>query len=575
MPIKYSPVLEDYLSAFENSQDPFLFYYSFDEKGTTLRTVLTRGEFWSLAKKAASVIQENCNEGDCFALCFGANQHCDPVFRLAATMTGTIPVTTNWQADDIERIFFKIQMTESKLVLTDSRFRPEHLSLITKQFRRISLFHVDDLAEQPEVPEDAFSSDLNPEFTRIIVFTSGTTGQPKGVQLPYRSFQTNRATFEQFLEIEPADKFAVLIVNPMHHANSTAITDWAMRRPGSHIHLVEKYSAEYWRILSHVAAQNYERLVAPTVSRHFDFLENLDHQNRLPVELETLKAAMKRTEFLIGSAPVGPTTIKRLQHYSGGIPHVRFGSTETCLQVIGIPRHLPKKIRLEAFQRGWGHTVSGETQPGYYIGRPHHPHTEAHIVRSITPGHNGYMEACDLGESGYLITRGKNVMSGYVRDLEETRKVFHEGWYTGLKDICFALKNSQDGELDYYWVSRESTLLIRGGTNYAYDQINSELIRFVCTHYQLPQDSFDIAVVGLKVDSEHEDSCCVTIEMKNEQGRGKMVEVKETFKKEAGIHVSKGAKPDYLRFAQIPRNFKGAILVKQLAAEFRQWLGLE
>ena len=39
--------------------------------------------------------------------------------------------------------------------------------------------------------------------------------------------------------------------------------------------------------------------------------------------------------MLLGSAPVGPTTVERLQKYTGKLPVVRFGSTETCLQVSG------------------------------------------------------------------------------------------------------------------------------------------------------------------------------------------------------------------------------------------------
>lgn len=576
MSTKYSSALSDYLPAFENSSEPLLFYYSLDKDKTVLANELTRGQFWSLAKKAGSVIRKSCcKRGDCFAHCFGANHYYDLLLRLAATMTGTIPVTINWQADTIDQIFYKIELTECKLVVTDSHFNTEHRDSIKNRFPTLPISHVDHFGRHEDIREDEFAHDIDPEFTRIIVFTSGTTGQPKGVQLPYRAYQTNRSTFEQFLEINPEDRFAVLVVNPLHHANSTALTDWAMRRPGSQIHLIERYSSDYWKILTDVVLRDYDRIVAPTVSRHFDFLENLDAQNNLPIELEGLKGAMEKTDFLIGSAPVGPTTIKRVQHYAGRIPNVRFGSTETCLQVIGIPRHLSEEIKLRLFQKGWNHQVKGEAYPGYFIGRPHPPYTEARIVKSITPDDKGYMKDCEMSQPGYLITRGGNLMSGYVRDEEETRKVFHDGWYTGLKDICFVLMNEEDGEKDYYWVSRESTLLIRGGVNYSYDQINSELMDFVSNQYGLTRDSFDIAVVGLKVDSEHEDSCCVAFEMRDEQARNKMEEIEKTFKDRAKQHVSKGARPDYVLFGQIPRNFKGSVLVKELTAQFKQKLGLK
>jgi hypothetical protein len=62
------------------------------------------------------------------------------------------------------------------------------------------------------------------------------------------------------------------------------------------------------------------------------------------------------------------------QKYLGRLPTVRFGSTETCLQVMGIPLALPTDAQLEAFKKGW----EAPDQPGFYIGRPHPPFTEVH-----------------------------------------------------------------------------------------------------------------------------------------------------------------------------------------------------
>ena len=70
-------------------------------------------------------------------------------------------------------------------------------------------------------------------------------------------------------------------------------------------------------------------------------------------------------------------------------------------------------------------------------------------------------------------------MSGYINDPDGTKKVLRNDWYIGFKDICFSLKNETDGELDFFWVGRDSAMLIRGGANYAYDQMNSELKHFV------------------------------------------------------------------------------------------------
>ena len=545
-----------------------------------LQTAVSRGEFLSLAKRAAALIQASpLEKGDRFALCFGRNHYHDLAFRLAATMTGTVPVTINWQADTYDRVCDKIKQTCSKLIVMDSFFDQAIIDRLPGDFPLSPLLHADTIEHHPEICDPKWTRDTDPESTRIIIFTSGTTGRAKGVKLPYDAYLHNRLTFEHFLAIKPATRLAVIIVNPLHHTNSTAITDWALRRPGSHIYLIEKYSANYWDILSDISQLNYHRRVAPTVSRHFDFLETLSRKGKLPLSRDKFKARLIKIDFLIGSAPVGPTTIRRLQKVTGRIPIVRFGSTETCLQVMGTPCYMSEKNRLNTFQKGWKHIVSGTLQPGYYIGRPHSPYTEARVVKSITPNKHhkkdkDFMADCPTGQAGYLITRGKNIMSGYVGVTEETQKIFHKGWYIGLKDICFTLKNHVDQEPDFYWVGRESTLLIRGGANYAFDQIDNELAGFVSKTYHLPRDAFDLAVVGLKIGSEHEDSCCVTMEVKTKTGEANRARIEKSFLDTAGRSVSKGARPDYIRFGKIPRNFKGAIRVKELAENYRTWLGL-
>ena len=561
-----SVVLEEYLGAFADPGEAFLTYYSFAADSSPRAERFTRGEFLSLAKKAAGVLRsEGLGRGDCFALHLTGNRVADLAFRLGATMTGAVPVTVNWQADTPDTVVYKLDLTGCRLAVTDAGVEPQSLNALRSRLPGLRFFESETLAGRSELGAGEFDPAVASDDTRIIIFTSGTTGKPKGVRLPYRSYTANRATFEAFLEIGPDVLFAPLIVNPMHHTNSTAITDWALRRPGTRLFLVERYSTQYWRLVTEIAREPFDRIVAPTVSRHFDFLENLRQEGKLPVPLDELKSAMHRVDFLIGSAPVGPTTVARLEEFAGRLPLVRFGSTETCLQVMGTPVSMPPERRLAAFRSGWSHRWKGEGQGGYYVGRPHPPWTECRAVRAIARGEGGYFADCDEGEPGYLITRGDNLMSGYVRNDRATHDVMHEGgWYTGLRDICFWKTNPGDGGRDWYWMSRDSALLIRGGVNYSYDQVGSELKAFVSKRYALADDAFDLAVVGLRLSSEHDDDCCVTIELTGPDAAARAQEIERTFVAEARGSVSKGAKPDRLRIAKIPRNFKGAILVPEL-----------
>jgi acyl-CoA synthetase (AMP-forming)/AMP-acid ligase II len=228
---------------------------------------------------------------------------------------------------------------------------------------------------------------------------------------------------------------------------------------------------------------------------------------------------------------------------------------------------------MACFQRGWNHSQQGSPVCGYYIGRPTPPLTECRIVCSITRGEPDFLVNRKAGQPGYLITRGRNVMSGYVGDDEATAQVLPDGWYTGLRDVAFRLRNVEDGAWDYYWMSRDSALLIRGGANYAYDQINGELAGFLASCYGLDTVNFDIAVVGLPLDSEHEDTCCVTLELKDSVPQAVQDDIAATFIARAQGSVSKSAKPDRLLLAPVLRNFKGAILVGDLKKQFTDALG--
>jgi acyl-CoA synthetase (AMP-forming)/AMP-acid ligase II len=218
------------------------------------------------------------------------------------------------------------------------------------------------------------------------------------------------------------------------------------------------------------------------------------------------------------------------------------------------------------------------------------------VVEGIDPSlPASYLKECPEGRQGYLVTRGSNVMKGYVQGEEATRKAVHAaaGWYVNLGDVGFWLwgveeegeRGREGGVKDFYWVTRTSNLLIRGGTNYSYEQISQELTRFVKERYQGLGEGgreggggggrgFVLAAVGLRVGSEHEDDCLVTIEVLGEGG-GEEEEVERTFVKEAGGRVSKGAKPTRVRFGKVERNFKGDVNWRALEVAWKEVLKRE
>ena len=360
------------------------------DKSMSVR-VLSRAEFWTLAKQCATVLSRDgrVGRGDHVVHYFGRNSILDLAFRLAATMLGAVPVTVNWDADTVERIAYKIGVTAAKVVLYGDTVvaqrrldvREAVLTAAGACASPIEIDAVDALvAAAAPLDEASFCAAVPTSSTRIVIFTSGTTGRPKGVNLTYNNYATNAGTFDSFLlgatrcdGDHSVDALAVFVTNPLHHTNSTAITDWAMRRPRSRLSLLSKYTTRYWNILTALveettaAAATPTTVVCPLVARHLDFLEAVVDGNRLADGLTpaALRAALSAAIILLGSAPVGPTTIARMQRFAGKLPTVRFGSTETCLQVLGTPCHLSEEQRLAAFQKGWANEwPAGASQKG-------------------------------------------------------------------------------------------------------------------------------------------------------------------------------------------------------------------
>lgn len=362
---------QPYREAFQNPASPFICFYSQPGEVAAMPRHITRGQFLHMSVKAAGALtRAGLKEGDRFLNGFGGNNPADLAFRLAAAITGTTPVTLNWQSDTGELAACKASIAGARLMLVDNLISPEITKAVTTRCPDIVVYVIDGLEAESfgGIALKEARPDENSE--KIVIFTSGTTGEPKGVVLTWRNYDTNAATFRKIFSSLRKDPMHLLMVNPLHHANSTAMSDWFLREPCAVIHMLPRYTTSYWTILAEVAENAGGLVIAPLVSRHFDFLEELSARGTLPIEENRLRKALSKVSFLLGSAPVGPTTVDRLRRWTGHLPLVRFGSTETCLQVLGTPTDMSEQEVLEAFRSGWDRKPS----PGYCIGRPRmHP----------------------------------------------------------------------------------------------------------------------------------------------------------------------------------------------------------
>ncbi|KAL8447520.1 hypothetical protein Emed_004308 [Eimeria media] len=549
----------------------------------------------------------------------------DAILRLAAALSGYSVVTINWDADSPERVKYKVIQTECAAVFFDDAVPQDKLHQLTEDLapHGTQIISVHSVAFESDLSVDAEAVSLDAEALvlqsdatapldhprstlkemaanltgaseRMVVFTSGTTNEPKGVRLSYGNLETSCRCILDAVEAGPEVSVHLVAVNPFHHVNTSVIYETALRNPNVRIHLIDRYRTPYWEILCLAAQQaaaeakagksetgaEHEssfRLVAPLVSRHIDFLQTLAANDKLPEKdfLTTLKQAVapKSVVLFLGSAPVGPSTVKNMNRLLGKMPKVRFGSTETALQVAAVPYSMSDEQQLKVLERGWSHSYGGAQQAGFYVGRPHAGLTEMRIVKGVdAKDKDTYLRDCEEGEPGYLLCRGRNTMLGYANS--GAQPFSDDGWYLGFGDIAFYLVNEEDKQKDFFWVSRAADVLIKGGANYSCQQISSDLQRFLSKAYGISAETTSVATLGIKWRSEHEDDVCVTVELPPGSSESVKKEIEKTFLRTASscTSLAKGFKPDFVRVAEIPKTFKGAVDMGNLRKAFLHFL---
>ena len=202
-------VFTEYAAGFapERMNEPFVVYYTVGQDKALIAERYTRGEFYNLALRAAHVIKAHgVGAGECQTHFFSCNTLGDLAFRLASVMLGTTPVTINWQADTPDRVLYKTQTTGSKLVLIDDETPADVVAMLREQAPSASIFNVTALAAQPMLPTTQAGSGAptDANATRIVIFTSGTTGNPKGVATNHAALRAVRCVGRSTRHPQPA-----------------------------------------------------------------------------------------------------------------------------------------------------------------------------------------------------------------------------------------------------------------------------------------------------------------------------------------------------------------------------------
>ena len=248
------------------------------------------------------------------------------------------------------------------------------------------------------------------------LYTSGTTGRPKGAQLSHRNLVANLESFRQVLHLTEADVF--LAVLPLFHAYGGTVLFWEPLSLGATIVVEPRFVPDV--ILK--AILRYRVTMFAGVPSMYAVLAGAP---RPPGDFSALRLCIS------GGAPLPPEVLRAFEANYGIPIYEGYGPTE-CAPVLTVnPPFGKRKIGS--------------------VGLPL-PQVELRIV-------DGQGKPLPRGAVGEIVAKGPNVMRGYLNRPEATAEVLRDGWYhTG--DL-----GRMDEEGYFYIMDRKTDLILVGGLN--------------------------------------------------------------------------------------------------------------
>jgi acyl-CoA synthetase (AMP-forming)/AMP-acid ligase II len=246
----------------QNSEKPWLIFYS-DKAG---RHEKSYAEFFrQVCDTASHLLAAGIAQGDRVATV--AFNHADTVVHyFAAWSIGAVVVPINLGEDD-KRIGYILDNSRAKLAFVREPFVPRIEAIVAEAKIAMTIVPVNadrgaaDLAAS-FVGETPALADVSPDDEALIVYTSGTTGLPKGVVLTHYNLLVDAQQIAQWHEMTPDQR--MMCVLPIHHVNGTVVTLVTPLYYGGSVVLNEKFHSG--RFFERIAAENVHVVsVVPTL----------------------------------------------------------------------------------------------------------------------------------------------------------------------------------------------------------------------------------------------------------------------------------------------------------------------
>ncbi len=397
----------------EYQHRPALQYFSSD----SLEYTYTYGDLWQASLAVAHSLKEQGLDPQDRILLLGPNEPAWPMLYFGALLADltVVPVDHEFSSDEVERI---AKASQAKLILHHEEWACRTDDLLASY----CLLTWGSALDAPPLDESLIELKNREEQLASLLFTSGTTGEPKGVMLSHKNFTSLLANLHQVFKVSHKDRF--LSVLPLFHTFEFSGGLLMPLSVGAQITYLSDREGPTLR----KAMQEIKPTGIIGIPALWDVLEKriksqVQDKGEVAKILFNASTALNRQARQYG-LNFGPLLFSEVHKNLGGqIRYLISGGAALNQQALDVFEGLGFEL-LE----GYGLT---EAAPVLSVRRPGDRKGSGSVGKAL-PQVRIKIKNPDQHGIGEVLAKGPNVMQGYLDQPEASQAVLKEGWlHTG------------------------------------------------------------------------------------------------------------------------------------------------
>ena len=449
--IRLKPGINTLNEMFERKSKTFNDINSLVQIKNSTERVYKYSDVYDYVTKIAKHLNElGLKKGDKVAI-LGENSAEWAISYFAIQWAGCIAVPLDARGD-MKTLKYILDFASTKAIFTTKNFESvisEFLQQSDSLKNLLLLEEIDEITVKYEYGLQKTA--VKPDDLCEILFTSGTTGNPKGVMLTHKNIMSNIEDIYSILDINPGDR--ILSILPIHHA---------YEKTGGFLSTFYSGVTIYHGsgLLNPREMLNDLKYVKPTVWINTPLiLEKLF--SRIKRELENQSGLKGLIIKLLPKKTIGKKIKKEL------------GLDKLKLLVSGgaaLPQWVSNGLEDLSFQLIQGYGLS-ETSPLITANPPSNPRNSS--VGMVIPSDEVEIRETDSDGNGEIYVKGPNVMIGYYNNQEATKEVLSPDGWLNTGDIGYF---DEDGYL--YLTGRKKYVIVTpGGKNVFPEELEQKFLK--------------------------------------------------------------------------------------------------